>query len=162
MTPASMTYYSEYPKGSSRYWAVPLEADAIGWDYRKDWFEDASEMKALKKKSGYAPAPPKTWKQLRDIAEFFYRPHAKPPRYGIAIYTEQNADGLANGLMSELFSYGGELGNYTTCVVDGIINSPQNIQALEAYKELYSFTPPGWVNAESVQENLASPVTWRP
>ena len=56
------------------------------------------------------------------------------------------------GFMSALFSYGGELGNYTTCAVDGIINSPQGIQALEAYKELYSFTPPGWVNAANVRK----------
>jgi multiple sugar transport system substrate-binding protein len=104
MTPASMTYYSEYPQGSSRYWAVPLEADAIGWAYRKDWFEDPSEMKAFKEKYDYDLAPPKTWKELRDIAQFFYRPHANPPRYGIAIYTEKNGDGLAMGFMSELFS----------------------------------------------------------
>ena len=25
---------------SGKYWAIPLEGDAIGWAYRKDWFED--------------------------------------------------------------------------------------------------------------------------
>jgi ABC-type glycerol-3-phosphate transport system substrate-binding protein len=95
-----MAYYSEYPKGSGRYWAVPLEADAIGWAYRKDWFEDPSEMKAFKEKYGYDLAPPKTWMQLRDIAEFFYRPHANPSRYGIAIYTEQHGDGLIMGFIA--------------------------------------------------------------
>jgi multiple sugar transport system substrate-binding protein len=155
MTPASMTYYSEYPKDSGRYWAVPLESDAIGWAYRKDWFENPSEMKAFKEKYGYDLAPPKTWKQLRDIAEFFNRPHATPPRYGIGIYTQVNADGLAMGYTTALYSYGGELGNYATCAVDGIVNSPRAIQALEAYKELYSFTPPGWANAAFQENNLA-------
>jgi multiple sugar transport system substrate-binding protein len=155
MTPASMTYYSEYPKGSGRYWAVPLEADAIGWAYRKDWFENPSEMKAFKAKYGYDLAPPKTWMQLRDIAEFFYRPHADPPRYGVAIYTEATGDGMADGFMSVLFSYGGELGSYATCAVDGIVNSPQAVQALEAYKELYSFTPPDWGNATNKEDDLA-------
>jgi multiple sugar transport system substrate-binding protein len=155
MTPASMAYYSEYPKGSGRYWAVPLEADAIGWAYRKDWFGDPAEMKAFKEKYGYDLAPPKTWMQLRDIAEFFYRPHANPPRYGVAIYTESNSDGLADGYMSELFSYGGDLGNYATCAVHGIVNSPQAVKALEAYKELYSFTPPDWANATNRENSLA-------
>jgi multiple sugar transport system substrate-binding protein len=156
MTPASMTYYSEYPKDSGRYWAVPLESDAIGWAYRKDWFEKPLEMRAFKENYGYDLAAPKTWKQLRDIAEFFYRPNANPPRYGIGIYTQANADGLAMGFTTALYSYGGELGNYATCAVDGIVNSPRAIQALEAYKELYSFTAPGWANARTT-ERPASP-----
>jgi multiple sugar transport system substrate-binding protein len=155
MTPASMTYYSEYPKGSGRYWAVPLEADAIGWAYRKDWIEDPAEMKAFKQKYGYDLATPKTWMQLRDIAEFFYRPHANPPRYGVAIYTEQHSDGMIMGFMSALFSYGGELGDYATCRVDGIVNSPQAVRALEVYKELYAFTPPDWANTTNREEDLA-------
>ena len=155
MTPASMTYYSEYPKDSGRFWAVPLESDAIGWAYRKDWFEDPSERKAFKEKYGYDLAAPKTWKQMRDIAEFFYRPKATPPRYGIGIYTASNADGLAMGYTTALFSYGGDLGNYATCAVEGIVNSPKAIEALEAYKELYSFTPPGWANAAFQENNQA-------
>ena len=47
MTPATVTYYAEYPKGSGTYWSVPLEGDANGWAYRKDWFEDPAEMAAL-------------------------------------------------------------------------------------------------------------------
>jgi multiple sugar transport system substrate-binding protein len=155
MTPAAMTYYSEYPKGSGRYWAVPLEADALGWAYRKDWFEDAAEMKTFKQKYGYDLAAPKTWKELRDIAEFFYRPNSNPPRYGVAIFTEVNSDGTAMGYMAALFSFGGELGNYATCAVDGIVNSPQAVQALELYKELYSFTPPDWGNATATENNQA-------
>ena len=85
---------------------------------------------------------PKTFKEMRDIAEFFYRPDEK--RYGIAIYTDNSYDGLARGFESVLFSYGGELGDYATYKVDGIINSDKAIAALDAYKELYKFTPPGW------------------
>ncbi|TIU04319.1 MAG: carbohydrate ABC transporter substrate-binding protein, partial [Mesorhizobium sp.] len=44
MAPATVKFYSEYPGDSGRYWAVPLEGDAIGWAYRKDWFEDPKEM----------------------------------------------------------------------------------------------------------------------
>jgi multiple sugar transport system substrate-binding protein len=155
MTPASMTYYSEYPKGSGRYWSVPLETDAVGWAYRKDWFEAPVEMSAFKEKYGYDLAPPKTWKALRDIAEFFYRPKANPPRYGVAIYMQSNADGLAMGFTTALYSYGGDLGDYATCAVDGIVNGPRAVAALEAYKVLYALTPPGWSNAAFVENNLA-------
>jgi multiple sugar transport system substrate-binding protein len=155
MTPASMTYYSEYPKGSGRYWAVPLEADAIGWAYRKDWFAEPTEMANFRAQYGHDLAPPKTWKELRDIAEFFYRPEAIPPRYGVAIYTEISGDATVLGYASALFSYGGELGDYATCAVDGIINSTQAIQALELYRELYTFTPPNWANAINNENNQA-------
>jgi multiple sugar transport system substrate-binding protein len=74
MAPATNQYYAEYPQGSGRYWAVPLEGDAIGWAYRKDWFEDPAEMEAFKAKYGYDLAPSKTWTEYLDIAEFFTRP----------------------------------------------------------------------------------------
>ena len=130
------------PGSSGKYWAIPLEGDAVGWAYRKDWFEDPKEKDAFKAKYGYDLGVPKTYKQLRDIAEFFYRPDEK--RYGIAIYTDNSYDALAMGVENAIFSYGGELGDYATYKVDGIINSQGTVEALEVYKELYKFTPPGW------------------
>ena len=56
MAPATVEGYAEYPKGSKKYWAVPLEGDATGWSYRKDWFEDPKEMAAFKKKYGMTSA----------------------------------------------------------------------------------------------------------
>ena len=53
MAPATIKYYAEYPGGSGKYWAIPLEGDAIGWAYRKDWFEDPKEKEAFKAKYGY-------------------------------------------------------------------------------------------------------------
>ena len=155
MAPATMTYYSEYPKGSAKYWSVPAEGDAVGWAYRKDWFENPDEMAAFEAKYGYPLAVPEDWKQLRDIAEFFYRPDASPPMYGIAIYTQVDYDALAMGFENALFSFGGELGDYSTCEVQGIVNSPEAVQALEAYKELYGFTPPNWGNTFFQEDNQA-------
>jgi len=117
-------------------------------------------MEAFKAKYGYDLAPPATWAQMRDIAEFFHRPDQG--RYGIAIYTDNSYDGLVMGVENAIFSYGGELGNYETYEVDGIINSEQNVKALEMYRELYGFTPPGWAktffveNNQAITENLAA------
>jgi len=153
MAPATMTAYSEYPKGGGKYWAVPTEGDATGWAYRKDWFEDPAEMAAFKEKYGYDLAPPKTWAEMRDIAEFFHRPDQQ--RYGIAIYTWNPYDALVMGYENVLFSWGGELGDYSTYKVDGIVNSPEAVAALEAYRELYNFTPPNWGQAFFMEDNQA-------
>jgi multiple sugar transport system substrate-binding protein len=153
MAPATVKFYSEYPGNSGKYWSIPAEGDAVGWSYRKDWFEDPKEMEAFKAKYGYDLAPPKTWKELTDIAEFFHRPDQK--RYGIAVYTQNQYDGMAMGVENALFSYGADLGDYSTYQVDGIVNSDKAVAALENYRKLVEFTPPGWTNAFFVENNQA-------
>ena len=142
MAPATVAGYAEYPGKSGKYWAIPLEGDATGFSYRKDWFEDPKEKAAFKTKYGYELDVPKTWKELADIAEFFHRPKEK--RYGISIYTDNSYDALVMGIENVMFSYGGELGDYAAHKVDGIVNSKENIEALKFYKRLYGFTPPDW------------------
>nr|MDH4449995.1 extracellular solute-binding protein [Rhodoferax sp.] len=142
MTAATVKGYAEYPAESKRYWAIPLEGDANGFSYRKDWFEDPKEKAAFKAKYGRELEVPKTWAHLRDIAEFFHRPADK--RYGISIYTDNSYDALVMGVMNVLFAYGGELGDAKTYKVEGNINSSASNAALKLYKELYSFTPPDW------------------
>ncbi|WP_121068420.1 ABC transporter substrate-binding protein [Chachezhania antarctica] len=153
MAPATVKYYAEYPGNSGKFWAVPAEGDAVGWSYRKDWFEDPAEMEAFKAKYGYDLAPPETWAQLLDIAEFFHRPDED--RYGVAIYTDNSYDAMVMGVENAIFSYGGDLGDYETYEVEGILNSPQNVKALEDYKRLYSYTPPGWSKTFFVENNQA-------
>lgn len=160
MAPATVQSYAEYPKGGAKYWAIPLEGDATGWSYRKDWFEDPKEKAAFKKKYGYDLGVPQTWAQMRDIAEFFHRPGEK--RYGIAIYTDNSYDALVMGYENVLFGYGGELGDYKTYQVKGIINGKTAVDALNFYKELYKYTPPGWgkvffmENNQAITEGLAA------
>jgi multiple sugar transport system substrate-binding protein len=153
MAPATVAGYAEYPPKSKKYWAVPLEGDANGWAYRKDWFEDPKEKEAFKKKYGYELNVPKDYKQLRDIAEFFYRPNEK--RYGVAIYTDNTYDALAMGVESTIFSWGGELGDYSTYKVRGVVNSKENIEAVKMYLDLYKFTPPGWGKVFFLEDNQA-------
>src|SRR5262245_44722145 len=134
MAPATVKYYSEYPGNSGKYWSIPLEGDANGWAYRKDWFEDPKEKEAFKAKYGYDLGVPKDFKQLMDIAEFFHRPDQN--RYGVALYTQTAYDAMAMGVEQTIFSYGGELGDYSSNKVDGILNSDKNVQALEAYTQV--------------------------
>jgi multiple sugar transport system substrate-binding protein len=135
----AMTAFAEYPKGSGEYWALPAEVDANGYVYRTDLFEDPKEMKAFKDKYGYELAPPKTYKELRDIAEFFTRP---PDLYGIATYFSKQYDGITMGFQQVMWSYGGSYGDPKTYKVKGYINSPDSVKALEYYKELIAYSPP--------------------
>ena len=153
MTPATVKYYAEYPGNSGKYWAIPAEGDAVGWSYRKDWFEDPKEKEAFRARYGYDLDVPKDWKELTDIAEFFYRPDEK--RYGVAVYTDNAYDAMVMGVENALFSYGADLGDYSTYEVDGYINSDKAVAALENYKKLYGFTPPGWAKTFFVENNQA-------
>jgi multiple sugar transport system substrate-binding protein len=148
--PATLQYYSQY---GGKYWSIPLEGDANGWAYRKDWFEDPTEMANFKAKYGYDLAVPKNYKELTDIAEFFTRPAEN--KYGVALYTQTAYDAMAMGVEQTIFTWGGELGDYATGKVDGIINSASNVAALEAYRKLYTFTPPSWTQAFFVENNQA-------
>jgi multiple sugar transport system substrate-binding protein len=153
MAPATIAAYAEYPPGSGRYWAVPAEGDACGWAYRKDKFEDPKEKAAFKKKYGYDLGVPETWAQLLDIAEFFYRPNEN--FYGVAIYTQKDYDAITMGVENVIWAFGADLGDYDTYKVEGIINSPEGVAALQYYKDLYQFTPPDWGNAMFPEDNMA-------
>jgi multiple sugar transport system substrate-binding protein len=152
-TAASMTYYAEFPKGSGQYWGVPCEGDSLGWAYRKDLFEDPDNMEAFKAKYGYDLAVPKDYDMMRDIAEFFHDPDNN--FYGIAVYGDNGYDSsamLAEGL---IWAYGGDLGDYSTYQVDGLLNSEGAIAGLERYRSLYEFVPPGFGNAFYIETNDA-------
>jgi len=148
--PATLQYYSLY---DGKYWSVPLEGDANGWAYRKDWFEDPDEMAAFKEAYGYDLGVPENYDQLIDIAEFFTRPDDN--MYGVALYTQTAYDAMAMGVEQTIFTWGGDLGNYETNEVDGILNSDVNVEALEAYRKLYTFTPPNWTQSFFAENNQA-------
>jgi len=138
---ATWNAYGEYPPGSKRYYAVTCEQDALGLVYRKDLFEDPKEKEAFKKKYGYELAPPKTWNQLRDIAAFFTRPEKN--LYGLATKFSREGDCVSTDWNQILWSFGGELWNPATKEVRGYVNSPTAVKALEFYKSLYKYAPPG-------------------
>jgi multiple sugar transport system substrate-binding protein len=140
VTPATLQYYGEYPAGSGKYYAYPTEGDANGWAYRKDLFEDETNMADFEAKYGYALAVPETWAQLRDIAEFFTG--RQEGLYGVGVYTQDDYDAITMGFENIFFSYGCDWMDETNNVL-GVINKPECVEALQLYKELYAFAPPG-------------------
>ncbi len=55
-------------------YGVSLDGDFQTWVYRRDLFEDGAEQAAFRDAHGYDLAPPRTWKELDEIAAFFTRP----------------------------------------------------------------------------------------
>jgi multiple sugar transport system substrate-binding protein len=148
--PATVYAYSTWPKGTPNYYALPAMGDANGWFYRKDWFARPELQAEFKEKYGRDLAEPKTQKELLEIAQFFQgREIDGKTVYGASIFTERGSEGITMGITGALYAWGVpyELtpGKYD---MEGAINSPAAVEALEFYKTLYdTATPPGYTNA---------------
>lgn len=154
VTEATLQYYGEYPPNSGQYWAYPTEGDADGWAYRMDLFNDPEEQAAFEEEYGYELGVPETWSQLMDIAKFFTRPDEG--LYGAAVYTQRDYDAITMGYENVMFSWGARWQDPETLEVDGYVNSPEAIDALEFYAELYQCcSPPGMSNAFFQESNDA-------
>lgn len=144
--PATVTGYSEWPKGTPNYWALPAFGDVVGWTYRKDWFKMPEHQAEFKETYGRDLKAPETLAELKDIAEFFQgREIDGKTVYGAAIYTERGSEGITMGVTNALYNYGFEYGNpENPYELEGYVNSPEAAEGLEYYKALYDCcTPPG-------------------
>lgn len=139
--PLALSYLGEYPTGSGKYFAAPAETDAMGFAYRKDWFEDAAEKSAFQAKYGKELTPPESWDELKTIAQFFTRPDQK--RYGVALITGRGYDDVVMGFEQVLYAFGGSWGDFKAMKVKGLLDSPQAVQGLEFFKGLLAYSPPG-------------------
>jgi multiple sugar transport system substrate-binding protein len=164
-TPESLARYGEYPDGSGQYWGLPVNQDAYGFMYRKDLFEDPDEQAAFKEKYGYDLAPPQTYQEARDMAEFFTRPD--DGLFGWGQMGGREYDFATTASNSFMWSFGGELYNPETFEVDGYLNSPASVEGVQYYVDMFQYGPPGsgnwgWdeVNAAFQQGRLAMAMQW--
>jgi multiple sugar transport system substrate-binding protein len=147
--PATVVGYSEWPKNTPNYWALPAMGDVVGWTYRKDWFEKPDLQKEFKDKYGWDLGAPTTYDQLKQIAEFFQgRQVDGQTVYGASIYTERGSEGITMGVTNVLYDYGFQYDNpQKPYEMEGFVNSPSAVAGLEFYKALYNCcTPPGSSN----------------
>ena len=163
--PASLSRYGEYPDGSGQYWGLPVNQDAYGFMYRKDLFEDPKEKEAFKAKYGKDLAPPQTYQDAKEIAEFFTRPDQG--LYGWGQMGGRDYDFATTASNSFMWSFGGELYNPSTFEVKGYLNSPASVDGVQAYVDMFKYGPPGsgnwgWdeVNAAFQQGKLAMAMQW--
>ncbi len=153
--PRAAKYLCEYPAESGKYFAAPCETDAVGFVYRKDWFEDPEEKEAFKLKYWRELTVPETWDEFNDIAEFFTRPEKK--RYGCALLTGRGYDSLAMGFQQVMYAFGGKWGDPETYETHGYVNNGGAVEALAFYKELLAFAPKGAENYDYGKSRAAFP-----
>jgi multiple sugar transport system substrate-binding protein len=154
--PATVLGYSEWPKNTPNYWALPAMGDAVGWTYRKDWFAKPELQAAFKAKYGRDLGPPKTWDELKQVAEFFQGREINGKKvYGVAIFTERGSEGITMGVTNAMYTFGFKYEDpKKPYSMEGFVNSPGAVAGLEFYKALYKCcTPPGYTNAY-MQEGL--------
>ncbi|MFN7168720.1 MAG: ABC transporter substrate-binding protein [Pannonibacter sp.] len=146
---ATVTGYSEWPKGTPNYWALPAFGDVVGWTYRKDWFARPELRAEYKAKYGRELEAPQTFAELKDIATFFQGREIDGTKvYGASIYTERGSEGITMGVMDVLYSFGFLYQNPDKPYdMEGFVNSKGAVAGLEYYKSLYDCcTPPGSSN----------------
>lgn len=144
--PATVTGYSEWPKNTPNYYALPAFGDVVGWTYRKDWFDLPEIQAEFKEKHGRALGVPNTLAELKEIGEFFQGREIDGKKvYGAAIYTERGSEGITMGVTNAIYNYGFQYENPEKPYdLEGFVNSQGAIEGLEYYKALYDCcTPPG-------------------
>jgi multiple sugar transport system substrate-binding protein len=148
--PATVYNYSTWPKGEPEYWALPAMGDALAWIYRKDWFARPEIQEAFKAEYGRELGVPQSWDELMEVAKFFQgREIDGKTVYGAAIYTERGSEGITMGVTAALYSWGFQYQDPNEPYhMEGFVNSPDAVAALEFYKDLFKCcTPPGHTDA---------------
>ncbi len=128
-----------------RQYGYPLAANTMFVVYRRDLMEAPAEKAGFRAKYGYDLAPPQTWKQYREIAEYFTRP--EQGLYGTLLQGKR-FPAVWFEWLNFAFSFGGGVfeKDYSWEYGPIIINSQRTLQGTEFYNSLKKFSPPGFTN----------------
>jgi multiple sugar transport system substrate-binding protein len=121
-------------KRNGKLYALMYDGDNLQVIYRTDLFNDPTEQKNFKAKYGWDLAPPKTWDQFMQIAEFFTRP---PNLYGTAFYAQR---GFCYAWFINIFA--GMGGRWFSDDMKPGINSEAGVKALEMLVKQKQYSPP--------------------
>jgi len=134
-------------KYQGHIWGLPYYTYTQGQFFRQDLFDDPTEKAAFQTKYGYPLAPPQTWAQVRDVAEFFTRKAGENLK-GVPLTKDFYGIGLMAGpyqeIQDELLGMVIWKGS-DVLAADGTItvNDADNLWALDFYvKSLLPFAPP--------------------
>ncbi|XWN30842.1 MAG: extracellular solute-binding protein [Devosia sp.] len=146
-----------------------MDGDVHTYTYRIDLFEDPEEQAAFKEKYGYDLAPPKTWKEYLDIAEFFNRPDD-------GLWGTAEAFRRGGQQFWFFFSHAAPYTNHPDNpgsmffdpeTMDAQINNPGWVRGLEEYIAASKLAPPnalnfsfGEVNAAVAGGQVAQSIGW--
>jgi multiple sugar transport system substrate-binding protein len=124
-------------------YTIDTDGDHFAVYYRKSWFEDPKEKAAFKKKYKYELAPPKTWDEFRQIAEFFTRDTSgkgQNDRWGTAFMASRGE--LCFEFVQRWYSFGGEF-FFDPKTMEPQINNEAGLKALKDLHDIMPYCPPG-------------------
>lgn len=134
-------------------YAMPLDGDNHILYYRKDVLADAEYKDRFKKKYGYELAPPQTWEEYHDIAEFFNGWDWN--RDGKAEYGTVESMGRNGQSYWWFFTrsacyacFPGQEGSlfFDPETMKPTVNDPGHVKGLEMYVNIVKCGPPGMIN----------------
>ncbi len=158
------TYRDNQMKVDGKIYGFPDDGDLFILYYRKDLFEDATNMAEFKAKHGYDIGPPQTWEEYADIGQFFTDKFA-PELYGAGQF-RQPAYGI--WLFEERFrNTGGRFFDPDT--MRATINDSAGVATFEGMRNDNAFMPPGvesWGFVEALSSfllgDIAMTISWPP
>jgi len=140
-----------------RIYAVPMDGDSHIFYYRRDALENPEHQARFKARFGYdLPVPPRTWSQVRDIAEFFHGwDWDGDGHMNFGVVEPRRYAGQADwAFFSRTVGYvalpgqpGGQF--FDPVTMKPRINSPGHVRALENYVEIMRFGVPGMIMMDS-------------
>ena len=155
--------YKGWGEYKGKIYGFPDDGDVFVLLYRKDLIDDSQENKsAFKAKYGYDLAPPKTWKEFDEIAEFFTAKDA-PQIFGASM---PRAKGLTLYYWMMMFrNYGGRF--FDPATMNCTWNSEAGVKSLTDLVAQRRYMPPGadaWGFTEAaasfLRGSVVMQVTW--
>ena len=175
----NVEWFRETCTYKEQIYAMPFHFISMYLWYRHDWFDHPDEQVAFKAKYGYdLPAPPVTWEEYRDAAEFFTRKSGETLAgevldhdiYGHAWGAARHVSTWYD-FLNVLYSHGGKdidlPDNRGDSYGPVTVNSPEAVAALEYIIGMIQFAPPGvlsytWDEKQAAQQSglVAMAIQW--
>ena len=144
------TYRDNQMLVDGKIYGFPDDGDVFVLYYRKDIFGDQANQEEFKAKFGYDLAPPTTWQQFDEIAQFLTDKY-QPEMYGASFF--RNPDYTQFMFQERFRNEGGKFFDPDT--MKATINSDIGVEVLTAMRDEHKFMPPG-VESFGFVENLAA------
>ncbi len=146
-------WWKELSSYGDHTYGFPFTGLTVFTCYRKDLLDDPETKRQFRAKYHREIAPPTSWAEYTELAEFFNRP--KDKFYGTYISGKQG-QALRYEWLNFVYSFGGNVldARHGWEYGDIVVNSPQNVAATVQYKKLVASSPPdtlsyGWNEAQA-------------
>lgn len=135
-----MPSYSEfYTKWNGQRYGIMLDGDIHILHYRKKYFNDPELQRKFSARFQRELEVPKTWPHFLEAVQFFTEELSSQGIYGASMVV--NPPNFGWGFWMDIAASNGV--NYFDANMTPTINTPQAVEALDMYKEIIKFGPPG-------------------